>query len=200
MCALGRLRLMRSIVRAPLSRGKMLVVVPLLSRRNRNLQAVLLWRQRAGCIGSIGAGRVFQSIEVQPELPGLVQTLIGKCRVQESRSSVSRGLAGRISQDEEKLFVLRRLKHRLQSHCLAVDYKFRHSRYRHLDRSSEDRRDLHNLCRSIRDPSRGNLVFLIRRIPLEPVKLQPGRRMRIFETKGIPLSAMNYKHAECSHG
>src|ERR1700677_5034082 len=103
-----------------------LVVVPLLSGRNVDLQAVLLWRQRAGRIGSIGTGRDFQSIEVQPQLPGLVQALIRKCCVQESRSSVRRSLAGRISQDEEKLCILRRLEYRLQSQCLTIEYKFSH--------------------------------------------------------------------------
>src|ERR1700679_187265 len=57
---------------------EILVVVPLLSNRETNGQAVLRWRQRAGCIGRIGTGRVFQSIQVQPELPGLVQALIWK--------------------------------------------------------------------------------------------------------------------------
>ena len=57
------------------------IVVPLLTDRKRNGQAISGWRQRASSIGCVCAGRVLEAVEVEDELAGLRETSVGEARV-----------------------------------------------------------------------------------------------------------------------
>ena len=53
-------------------------MVPLFARRYLHAQAVLRRRQGARCVGRKCAGRIDQSIEVEPDFTGLIDAVVGK--------------------------------------------------------------------------------------------------------------------------
>ena len=57
------------------------IMVALLAGGNGNRQTISRRRQRASSIGCVSAGRVLELIEIEGELTGLRQTVIGEARI-----------------------------------------------------------------------------------------------------------------------
>ena len=71
--------------------------VLLLADRERYCQPVLFGRQRAGGVSGVGAGRVLQAVEVEREMTGLVESVVGEIGVEEAGGSVAGGSAGGVN-------------------------------------------------------------------------------------------------------
>src|SRR6516164_8823256 len=95
--------------------------IPLLSYRQSNRKLILRWRQRARRIGCICARRILQAVEVEHNIAGLVEAVVGEIGVEKTCSAVGRRLAGCVAQDEEELFVSRLFNHWLKLERLAID-------------------------------------------------------------------------------
>src|SRR5579884_163888 len=96
------------------------VVIALLTGGQCDLQAILRRRQRTRCVMGVGAGRILQPIEVEPEFSRLRQPMIGKSGVKKTSRGIASLLAGRVLDDEHQLFVARVFEDRLQAEALAI--------------------------------------------------------------------------------
>src|SRR5260370_1424478 len=61
-----------------------LLMVALLADGERNGKAVLFWRKRAGGERGVGAGGIFEAIEIEEEFSGMVEPVIGEAGVEEA--------------------------------------------------------------------------------------------------------------------
>ena len=71
---------------------------------NRYGQAVFHRWQRATGVGRVGAGGILEAVEVEDQLAGLVETMIGKRRVEITAAGIGGLLSGLIADDEEQGF------------------------------------------------------------------------------------------------
>src|SRR5260370_16142645 len=88
----------------PRQRSRTLLMVALLADGERNGKAVLLWRKGAGGERGVGAGWIFEAIEIEEEFSGVVEPVIREAGVEEAASAVGLGGAGGVAQNQEKLF------------------------------------------------------------------------------------------------
>src|SRR6267154_3762999 len=102
-----------------------LLMVALLSDRQRYWEPVLFRRQRAGGIRSVCARRIFQAVEIEYQLARFVEPLVRESRIQKPASSIGLGSAGRIPQHEKQLCRRWILENRVQLVDLAMQCKFR---------------------------------------------------------------------------
>src|SRR5882724_4470215 len=102
-----------------------LLMVALLSDRQRYREPVLFRRQRAGGIRSVCAGGIFQAVEIEPQLARFVEPLVRESRIQKPAGSIGLGSAGRIPQDEIQLCRRWILENWIQLVGLAMQCKFR---------------------------------------------------------------------------
>src|ERR1017187_5166405 len=79
------------------------IVVALLAGRYRDAETVLRRRQRARRVGGEGAGRVLQSIEIEPDFTGLDYAMVGKFGIQKAPRTVRRSFAGGVAKNKEQI-------------------------------------------------------------------------------------------------
>src|SRR5271169_920550 len=90
------------------------IVIPLLPGRYRDAEPILRRSQRTRRIGGECAGRVYQSIEIEPEFAGLRHAMVWQFGIQKASGTVRRRLAGSVPQNKEKIGRLGIFEHGLQ--------------------------------------------------------------------------------------
>ena len=81
-------------------------------------------RKRAGGIGSVGAGRIFETIEIENEGAGFVEAVIGKNGVEKTAGVIGGGGAGGVFQNEEKLLRSGLFEDGLEAIGFSLESKF----------------------------------------------------------------------------
>src|ERR1700694_6178297 len=79
------------------------IVIALLADRKRNGKPVVLRRERAGRVGSVGTRGIFKAIEIKHELAGFIVAVGGEAGIEKAAGTVSCRSTGRIAKNEEKL-------------------------------------------------------------------------------------------------
>jgi hypothetical protein len=82
--------------------GDLVLAVTLFACGDGNGQAILVWRQRAGGVGGVAAGRVVGVVEVDDEGAGLVDAVGGEGGGEEAARAVGGGAAGGVAEVEEE--------------------------------------------------------------------------------------------------
>src|SRR5260370_33759300 len=76
-----------------------LLMVALLADGERNGKAVLFWRKGAGGERRVGAGWIFEAIEIEEEFSGVVEAVIREAGVEEAASALTLCCACGLAQD-----------------------------------------------------------------------------------------------------
>jgi hypothetical protein len=100
-------------------------VIALLADRQRDGKAVARRREWAGRVRSVGARRIFQAIEIEHQLAGLIEAVGGEAGIEKSAGTVSGRGAGRVAKYEEEFCNGRIFKDGLQPKSFFSKREFR---------------------------------------------------------------------------
>ena len=106
-----------------------LVVVALFSDGERDRQTIALGWKRASGERRVRARRVFQMVEVEDKLAGLIEAICREAGVEKTASGVGGRLAGEIAKDEEKFWLGGIFEDGLETIGLASEGEFGAARY-----------------------------------------------------------------------
>src|ERR1700744_5032077 len=104
------------------------VRVTLFAGFDRDGEAVLRRRERAGGVGRVRARGVVELVEVKDEGAGLVEAVIRERSAEEAGGFIGGGLAGVVAEDEEEGGVVRVFEHWLKTDGFAVEGEFSETR------------------------------------------------------------------------
>src|SRR5216683_3720798 len=168
-----------------------LLMVALLADGERNGKAVLFWRKRAGGERGVGAGGIFEAIEIEEEFAGVVEPVIGEAGGEEAAGGVGLGGAGGVAQDEEKLFNGGIFENGVKAIGFCVEGKFGGAGNLRGIAGADQRGDGEGFLRRVRNPMRLDAVMRAGRIPLQAMKAGEGRGLCVLDAQGEALAALN---------
>jgi hypothetical protein len=161
------------------------VGVALFSGGNGDGKTVLFWGQRAGGVGRVGAGRIFKLVEVELEDAGAGEAVVGQAGVQETRGFIGGGLAGLISEDEEKNALIFAFDDGLEVEGFAVEGELGYAGRGQVEGVADDGGDLLSVRRVVGNPSGGDAKVRVGRIPVEAVEGGAGGGISVFDAQGV---------------
>src|SRR5580658_2286188 len=139
--------------------------VALLAGQDGYREAILLWRERAGCVWGVSAGGIVELVEIENEIARLIETMVREAGVQIAASFKRGVLAGLVAQNEEQLVLFARLDHRLQAKRLAVENKRGETRRGQVKRGAENGGNLLYNRRFEWGPLRNHAETRVRLVP-----------------------------------
>ncbi len=172
------------------------VVVALFTRRNSDVEAVLLGWQRAGREGRVDTWRILDAVEVEHDSAGLVETVAGQRRVEEAAGLIRGGGARGVAEDEEELLFGRIFDDRLKPQSLAVERELGDAGRSLVADLSEDVGDGQGMRRVRRNPLCRDDKAWIGRIPIQTVKVSSCGSLRIFDAEIEAVAALDHDHQE----
>src|SRR5712692_4048772 len=162
-----------------------LLMVALLADGERNGKAVLLWRKGAGGERGVGAGWIFEAIEIEEEFSGVVEPVIREAGVEEAASAVGLGGAGGVAQDKEEFFDGGIFENGVKAIGFCVEGKFGGAGNLRGVASADQRGDGESFLRRVGNPMRLDTVMRAGGIPLQAVKAGEGRGLCVFDARII---------------
>src|SRR5258708_15770074 len=102
-------------------------MVALFAQGQGDRQAVALWRERAGRVGSVGTRWIFQTIEIEHDFPWFIQAVAGEAGIKKAAGAISGGPAGRVAKDEEKFGHSAIFEYGFKPEFLSFNIEFRRS-------------------------------------------------------------------------
>ena len=181
-------------------RGRRSVVIALLADRKRDGEAVSGRRQRASRVGSVGARRIFEAIEIEHEFAGFIEAVGGEAGVEKTASAVSGGGAGHVAKNEEEFCHGGIFKNGLQPKCFSREAEFRGAGNGLIVVGADKSGERDGLVRREGDPSGDHAKSGIGLEPLESVKAGDGGRIGILDAKSETRLAANHVHVESADG
>ncbi len=175
-------------------------MIALLADGQRDGKPVARRRERARRIGSVGARRIFQAIEIEHKLAGLSEPVSGKTGVEKPTSPVSSCGAGLVAKDEEEFCDSGIFKNGFQPKGFSRQSEFRGARNGLVVAGANKSGERDGLVRRIRNPSGDDPKSEIGPVPLESVETGDGGRMRILDAKSEARLAANYIQVESADG
>jgi hypothetical protein len=179
---------------------KGLVVIALLADRKGNKEPVAGWRKRARGKRSVGARRIFETIEIEDEFAGLVEAICGEAGVKETAGAVSGRGAGGVAEDKEKLGDRGIFQDRLEVKCFSGENEFGSARDGLIVARADERGERDGFGRGVGNPFGGDAIGGVRRIQLESVESDDARRMGILDAQREPGFATDDVHVERADG
>lgn len=181
------------------TRMTLLIVIAPFTAREGNLESIAGWRERAGSVGGVRAGRVLQPIEIEHEFAGLCETLVGECGIEKAAGAVGRGLARRIAHDEKEFggfLISCFFNYRLKAIALAGQSKLRDAWHRLRVMCADQSSEYSGPRWVVWDPARGDPIFRVGRKPLQSVKALERRRICVPDAQAITVAAMKDVHVQ----
>ena len=175
-------------------------MIPPLAGGDRDGEPVARRWERAGRVGSVGARRILQTIEVEHELTGFIEAVGGIAGVEKTAGSIGRRGAGRVTKNEEKLCDSGIFKNRLEPKCFSREAEFRGAGNGLIVAGADERSEGDGLLRSIGNPSGDDAKSKIGIEPFESTKTRDSRRMRILNAKSEARLAADQVHVESAEG
>src|SRR5258708_21182929 len=114
-------------------------MVALFAHGQSDRQAIDLWRERAGRVGSVGTRWILQAIEVENDFPWFIQAVAGEAGIKKAAGAISSGPAGRVAKDEEKFGHSGIFECGFKPEFLSHNSEFRHSGNRLIVTSAHGR-------------------------------------------------------------
>src|SRR5260370_3974391 len=168
-----------------------LLMVALLADGERNGKGVLCWRKGAGGERGVGAGGIFEAIEIEDQCAGVVEPVIGEGGVEEAAGGVGLGGAGGVAQNEEKLFDGGIFENGVEAIGFSVERKFGGAGNLRGIAGADQRGDGEGFLRRVGDPTRLNAIVCVWRRPPEAVKAGEGGGLCVFNAQGEALAALD---------
>src|SRR5713101_6538844 len=168
-----------------------LLMVALLADGERNGKAVLFWRKGASGERGVGAGWIFEAIEIEEEFSGVVEPVIREAGVEEAASAVGLGGAGGVAQDKEEFFDGGIFENGVEAIGFGVEGKFRGAGNLRGIAGADQRGDGEGFLRRVGNPMRLNAVMRAGRIPLQAMKTGEGGGLCVFDAQGEALAALD---------
>src|SRR5260370_31377641 len=162
-------------------------MVALLAYGAGNGKAVLFWRKGAGGERGVGAGGIFEAIEIEEEFSGVVEPVIGEAGVEEAAGGVGLGGAGGVAQNEEKLFVAGIFENGVEAIGFSVEGKFGGAGNLRGIAGADHRADGEGFLRRVGNPMRLDTVMRAGRIPLQGMKTGEGGGLCVLDAPGEAL-------------
>src|SRR6266567_1685889 len=175
-------------------------MIALFAHGQSDRQAIALWRERAGRVGSVGTRWIFQAIEVENDLPWFIQAVAGEAGIKKAAGAISSGPAGRVAKDEEKFGHSGIFEYGFKPEFLSLNSEFRHSGNRLIVTSAHESGECDRFLRQVRAPFSGHPVSRIGREPLDPVKTGDAGRMRILDAQSEALLPADDVHIQSADG
>ena len=175
-------------------------MIALLANGKRDGKPIARRRKRAGRIGSVVAGGIFQAIEVEHELAGFIEAVGRERCIEKAAGTVSGGRTGRVAQNEEKLGDDGIFEDRLKPEYFSRENKFCGARNGLIVAGADESGEGDGFVRGIGGPLCGHTICGVGRIPVEPVETDDGGRMRILDAKSEARLAAEYVHIESAYG
>ena len=166
-------------------------MIALLAYGEGNREAVLFWRKGTGGEGRVGAGGIFEAIEVEEEFAWVVEAMIGKGGVEKAAGAVCCGGAGCVAEDEEEFFDGGILENRIETIGFGVERKFGGAGKLRGVAGADEGGDRKGLWRRVGNPMRFNAVVCIGRIPLQAVEAGEGGGFCVFDAQGEAITALD---------
>src|SRR5579864_9003812 len=166
-------------------------MVALLAYGEGNGEAILLWRERASSEWGVGAGRIFETIEIENEVAWVVEAMIGEGGVEKAAGAVGFRGAGSVAEDKEKLFDGGVLENGIEAIRFGAKGKFRGARNLRGVTGTDQRGDCEGPWRRVGSPVRADAVVCVGRIPLQAVKAGEGRGFCVLDAQGEAIAALD---------
>src|SRR5229473_1965509 len=168
-----------------------LLMVALLADGERNGKAVLFWRKGASGERGVGAGWIFEAIEIEEEFSGVVEPVIREAGVEEAASAVGLGGAGGVAQDKEEFFDGGIFENGVKAIGFCVERKFGGAGNLRGVASADQRGNGEGFLRRVGNPTRLNAVMRAGRIPLQTMKTGEGGGLCVLDAQGEALAALD---------
>lgn len=153
----------------------MLVVIALFADGECEGKAVAGRRERAGGVRSVRARGIFQTIEIEGELAGLVEAIRGEAGIEKAARAVSGRGAGGVTEDEEKFGHGGIFDDRFEAECFSSESKFGRAGNGLIVIGADERGQSDGLGRNVRNPLGGDAIGAVGCVPLEAVEADYGR-------------------------
>ncbi len=179
---------------------KKLFLVALLADGKGDRKPVARWGKGAGGKGSVGARRIFEAIEIEDEFAGFVEAARGEAGIEEAAGAVGGSGAGCIAEDEEKFGDGGIFENGFETEGFSGEREFGDARNGLIVVGADEGGECDGLVRNVGNPFGGDAIGGVRRVPLEAVEADDGRRAGILDAKREAIFAPDDIHVQSANG
>lgn len=158
-------------------------VVALLTNGKSNGEPVAGWGKRTGGEGRVGAGRIFQVIEIEDKLAGFIEAIGRQAGIEEAAGSVGGRGACRVAENKEKLGDGGIFQDGLEAKGLSPKNEFGSARDGLIVARANESGQRDGFWRRVGNPLGSDTIGGVRWIQLESMESNDAGRMRILDTK-----------------
>jgi hypothetical protein len=175
-------------------------MITLLADGEGNWQTIAWRRKRAGGVRCVGAGRVFEMVEIENELARCVESVGGEAGVEKAASAVGGGRAGRVSKDEEQFCDRGIFEDWFELEGSTGKGEFCGARDRLRVAGANERRQGDGFLRRVGNPLGGDVIGGVRCVPLEAMEADQCRRLGVLDAQSEAFAPMNDVDVERADG
>lgn len=176
------------------------VVVALFAGGKRDGQAIAGRRKRARRVRSVGAGGIFEFVEIENKFAGLAESVGGEAGIEKTAGRIGGGGAGGVLENEEKLLGIGLLENGFEAIGFSIKREFGGAgnglRVRRVRESDEH----DGLWRVVGNPVGREAIVWVGGEPMESVKIDECGRPGVFDTESETAGAANGVHIERADG